>query len=226
MLAGAMVEHLIETLSYAGLLLVLLLGSLGLPIPEEVPIVTAGILSHEGVMRWWLALPTCIAGVLAGDLVLYGAGRRWGARVLDQPLLRHVVDRARLDQITEAYRRRGALIVFLSRHVMGLRAVAFVGAGVVGLPLHKFLLADGIAIAYGIPLNFTLAYLFTKHLHAILAEAHRIERWIALILVVGGGTWLAITLRRHSIRAIRHAVGARLSAADTESTRTVPTPRA
>src|SRR5262245_66459407 len=84
---GAMVERTIEYFSYGGLLIILLLASLGLPVPEEVPIVTAGILSHQGAMRWWLALPTCIAGVLGGDLILYVAGRSWGERVREHRLL-------------------------------------------------------------------------------------------------------------------------------------------
>ena len=205
MLARSMVQHLIASLSYAGVLLVLLLGSIGLPIPEEVPIVTAGILSHEQVMRWWLALPTCITGVLCGDLLLYAAGRRWGERVLERPLLRRLVDRDRLEHIRAAYRRRGALIVFVARHVIGLRAVAFLGAGIVGLPFWKFLLADGIAIAYGVPLNFTIAFLFSRHLHAILAEVHRVERWLALAGLLASAGWLYIVLRRHGQRVVGRA---------------------
>ena len=202
-----MIEGVIEYFSYGGLLVVLLLGSLGLPIPEEVPIVAAGILSHQQVMRWWLALPTCIVGVFAGDLILYWAGRHWGERVLDQPLIGRLLTRARLEQIQAGYRRRGALIVFLARNVMGLRAAAFVGAGVVGLPFWKFAAADGAAIGYGVPLNFGLAYLFSRHLHAVLAEVHRVEGWVALLVVVGGSAWIYITLRRRGDRAL--AIAAR-----------------
>ena len=180
----AMVERTIEYFSYGGLLLILLLGSLGLPIPEEVPIVTAGSPLHQQVMRWWLAVPTCIAGVLIGDLVLYGAGCHWGERVLEMRLLGRLLNRARLDQIEASYRRRGVLIVFLARNVMGLRAAAFIGAGVVGVPFRKFLAADGAAIAYGVPLNFGIAYFFASHLKAVFEEVHRIERWIALVALV------------------------------------------
>ena len=202
-----MIEGAIAYFSYGGLLVVLLLGSLGVPIPEEVPIVAAGMLSHQQVMRWWLALPTCIVGVFAGDLILYWAGRHWGERVLDQPLIGRLLTRARLGQIQSGYRRRGALIVFLARNVMGLRAAAFVGAGVVGLPFWKFAAADGAAIGYGVPLNFGLAYLFSRHLHAVLAEVHRVEGWIALLVVVGGGAWIYITLRRRGDRALAAAAG-------------------
>ena len=206
-----MVENLIEYFSYAGVLLTLLLGSLGLPIPEEIPIVTAGLLSHQGVMRWWLALLTCMVGVFTGDLCLYLAGRHWGERVLSLPMIGRLLTRQRLEQIEAGYRRRGVLIVFLVRNVIGLRAAAFVAAGVVRVPLWKFAAADGAAIGYGVPLNFGLAYFFSRHLKAVLAEAHRVEGWIALLVVLGGGVWLYFALRRRGERAIASAAARSLS---------------
>ena len=53
-------------------------ASLGVPIPEELPIITAGILSSQMVLRWWLALPVCFVGVVSGDVVLYWIGHHWG----------------------------------------------------------------------------------------------------------------------------------------------------
>jgi membrane protein DedA with SNARE-associated domain len=200
-----MVERAIEYFSYGGLLVILLLASLGLPVPEEVPIITAGILSHQEIMRWWLALPTCIAGALAGDLILFAAGRRWGERVLEHRLLGRLLTRARLDQIEASYRQRGVLIVFLSRHVMGLRAAAFIGAGVVGVPLRKFLAADGAAIAIGIPLNFGIAFFFASHLKAVFEEIHRVERWIALVALAAAACWMWIAFRRRAERELARA---------------------
>ena len=78
----AILQELLARFTYGGILAGLLLGGLGLPIPEEVPILAAGVLSHEGLARWWLALPVCFLGVLSGDVVLYWTGRRWGGRVL------------------------------------------------------------------------------------------------------------------------------------------------
>ena len=76
----AILQELLARFTYGGILAGLLLGSLGLPIPEEVPILAAGVLSHEGLARWWLALPVCLLGVLSGDVVLYWA-ERWAALV-------------------------------------------------------------------------------------------------------------------------------------------------
>src|SRR5207245_9969011 len=84
-------QEFVDNSTYLGIFVVLLLGSLGVPIPEEMPIIAAGVLSHEGIVRWWLALPVCLLGVLSGDLVLYWVGRQWGEQVLNWRLVRRVL---------------------------------------------------------------------------------------------------------------------------------------
>jgi len=192
-----MLQELLQRFTYLGILAALLLGSVGVPIPEEMPIVAAGILSHEGLARWWLALPVCVLGVLAGDVVLYWAGRRWGERLLRWRLVRHVLTRARADWLKAAYREHAMKTVAMARHVTGLRAAAFLTAGIARVPFWKFILADAAAAAVSVPLVFGLAYFFTQQIGAILADVHRVERWLALVglvvltggLVVYAGRW-------------------------------------
>jgi membrane protein DedA with SNARE-associated domain len=200
-----MFDSLIAYSSYLGVFATLCLAGLGLPIPEEIVVVTAGVLSHQGVMRWWLALPVCLLGVVIGDIALYGIGRHFGERALALPLIRRVLDPARRVRMEAAYRKRGALIVFGARHVAGLRGAAFLTAGIVHLPFWKFLLADGIAIAYGIPLSFGLAYFFSEHVHRLMAEVHRVERWIAVVAVLVAAVWIARVLRRRGRQVVGEA---------------------
>lgn len=184
-----MLQELLQRFTYLGILAALLLGSLGVPIPEEMPIVAAGILSHEGLARWWLALPVCVLGVVSGDMVLYWAGRRWGERLLGWRVVRHVLTRARADWLQAAYREHAMKTVAMARHVTGLRAAAFLTAGIARVPFWKFILADAAAAAVSVPLAFGLAYFFTHQIGAILADVHRVERWLALagLVVVTGG---------------------------------------
>jgi membrane protein DedA with SNARE-associated domain len=197
-----MLDRLIAASPYLGLYLALVLGGVGFPIPEEIPVITAGVLAHQGAVRWWAALLVCIAGVVTGDLALYWTGRRWGDRVLEHRLVARFLDAPRRTALEASYRRYGMLIVFAARHVVGLRAAAFVTAGVVRLPFWKFAVADGVAIAYGIPLNFAIAYFFTAHLHAILTDLRRIESWIALALLLAVAGWVSVTLWRRSHRLL------------------------
>src|ERR1051325_3305280 len=64
--AESMVGFLLT--GYIGITLAIALTGCGLPIPEELPIVTAGALSRvPDKLDWTIALPCAIFGALAGD---------------------------------------------------------------------------------------------------------------------------------------------------------------
>jgi membrane protein DedA with SNARE-associated domain len=158
-------------------------------------IIAAAVLSHAGIVRWWLALPVCLLGVLSGDVVLYWVGRHWGENVLNWRVVRLVLTLKREQWLNAAYRRHALKTVVTARHVMGLRAAAFLTAGIARVPFWKFVVADAGAAALGVPLGFGLAYFFTDEITAIAADVHRVERWLALAglvmlaAVLGVGVW-------------------------------------
>jgi len=180
----AILQEFVDRFTYAAILAALLLGSLGVPIPEEMPIVAAGILSHEGLARWWLALPVCFLGVVSGDVVLYWIGRRWGERVLNWRVVRWVLTASRAESLKKAYRQHAMKTVVTARHVMGLRAAAFLTAGMAHVPFWKFILADTVAAAVSVSFAFGLAYFFTDQVGAILADVRRVERWLVLAALI------------------------------------------
>jgi membrane protein DedA with SNARE-associated domain len=190
-------QEFVNNFTYLGVFAVLLLGSLGVPIPEEMPIIAAAVMSHESIVRWWLALPVCLLGVLSGDMVLYWVGRRWGEQVLHWRMVRLVLSPAREQWLKLAYRRHALKTVVTARHVMGLRAAAFLTAGSARVPFWKFVVADAGAALVGVPLAFGLAYFFTDQIKAIMANVHRGEFWLGLagiltlltLLVVGMWRW-------------------------------------
>ena len=192
-----LLQEFVDNFTYLGILAGLLLGSLGVPIPEEMPIIAAAVLSHQGIVKWWLAFPVCLLGVLAGDVVLYGVGRHWGEQILNWRPVRLVLSRPREQWLKAAYRRHALKTVVTARHVMGLRAAAFLTAGIARVPFWKFMMADAGAALFGVALSFGLAYFFTDRIEAIMADVHRVERWLGLaglvvllaVLAVGGWRW-------------------------------------
>ena len=68
--------------SYLGITIVLILTGSGLPIPEEVPIITAGILAAKGTLDPRLAFLCCVFGAIAGDSIMYAIGYYFGHGVL------------------------------------------------------------------------------------------------------------------------------------------------
>ncbi len=186
-----MIQRFIEHFTYAGLFLTLFAAGLGLPIPEEVPIIAGGVLAHERYIHWWIALPVCILGVLAGDVALYAIGHHWGERVLEWKVVRRVLTREREEAIKARYRQHGAKIVFAARHIMGLRAAAFLTAGICRLSFWKFVVVDAAAAVLSVPIGFGIAFLFTDQLERVMHDVHRIERWLVLYALAGLAVWLA-----------------------------------
>ena len=129
--------------------------------------------------------------------MLYWVGRHWGEQVLNWRLARLVLSPAREQWLKAAYRRHALKTVVTARHVMGLRAAAFLTAGIARVPFWKFVVADAGAALVGVPLAFGLAYFFTDQIKAIAADVHRAERWLGLVgllalaalLVVGVWRW-------------------------------------
>jgi membrane protein DedA with SNARE-associated domain len=143
-------------------------------------------------------LPVSVVGVLSGDIVLYWVGRHWGERVLAWRIVRCVLSREREEALKAAYHRHGVKVIFTARHVMGLRAAAFLTAGIAHVPFGRFLAVDTAGALVSVPLSFGLAFFFTDQLEQILADVHRVERWAALILLAGVGTWFAVRAYRRT----------------------------
>jgi membrane protein DedA with SNARE-associated domain len=195
-------QGFVEQFTYLGVFAVLLLASLGVPIPEEMPIIAAAVLAHEGLARWWLALIVCLVGVLSGDIVLYWVGRHWGERVLNWGPVRLVLTPQREERLKAAYRRHAVKTIVTARHVMGLRAAAFLTAGIAHVPFALFLLIDAAAAAVGVPVVFGLAYFFTDQLEEVLADVRRVEGWLAMLAIVAVALTLALTTWRRSRRGL------------------------
>ncbi|PYO16724.1 MAG: hypothetical protein DMD75_00090 [Candidatus Rokuibacteriota bacterium] len=189
-------QEFVDNFTYIGVFAVLLLGSLGVPIPEEMPIIAAAVLSHEGIVRWWLALPVCLLGVLSGDVVLYWVGLHWGEQVLNWRIVRLVLTPLREQWLKAAYRRHALKTVVTARHVMGLRAAAFLMAGIARVPFWKFVVADAGAAILSVPLVFGLAYFFTDQIEAIMADVHQAERWLGLAVLLALAAILAVVVWR------------------------------
>jgi membrane protein DedA with SNARE-associated domain len=178
---------------------VLLLCGFGLPMPEDVVLVTGGILT-------WLAshgddvtfasmvrdrnllsmVAVGLAGIVAGDSVIYCAGRRYGARLAEFRLLRRVVTPEKLEKVEKLMRRRGNLVVVVARYLPGLRAPTYFTAGHARLPFWEFVLFDFAAALVSAPLWVCLGYYFGHNVEAAARAAAKCSHYLlgaALVVV-------------------------------------------
>jgi len=191
-----MLTQLIGHFTYPGVFLVLLVSGLGVPIPEELPVAIAAMMARWDVMRWQGALLACMAGALAGDVLLYWLGRHFGRRILRWSTVRRALTPAREARIMEAYRRHGLKFLVVARLVMGLRSAAFLTAGLVRVPFLWFVLVDMVAVLVSVPLTFGVAYAVADSVAVALARVRAVQLWVAgAVLLIAAG-WLVVLLRR------------------------------
>jgi membrane protein DedA with SNARE-associated domain len=73
------IQESMQVAFYPVLLSLLVLASLGVPIPEDIPLIVSGMLlrTHPGIASWPGTLLVAMTGIMAGDLILFRLGRRW-----------------------------------------------------------------------------------------------------------------------------------------------------
>lgn len=167
---------------YPGVFLALLASGFGFPIPEELPVLTAGVLVGHGdtTLRWWVMIPVCILGVALGDGVLYTVGRVYGPRLLANPWIqRRVLTPEKRALIEKNFQDRGVMILMTARLTPGIRTPIFMMAGVLRVPFGRFLLADGLYALPGVNVLFWLGYFLTDQ---VLEVFHSAERYRPVVV--------------------------------------------
>jgi membrane protein DedA with SNARE-associated domain len=190
--------------SYLGIVVFLALTGIGLPIPEEVPIVAAGVASRAGALDWWKALPACLVGALLGDSLMYGIGRYFGARVLrEHPWWSGFLTPEREKTIEDLINRHGIKAFFVARFLVGLRSPFYLTAGILRVNYRWFLFADFLCASVVIGGFFGLAYLFGDRISGLIQS---LERGFTLAVVVVGLVALAVvaffSFRRRRIQML------------------------
>src|SRR3954464_8744490 len=83
--SAAHIESLMEAGGYAVLFGLLFACGLGLPLPEDIPLMIAGALVAKGQMHLVGAAIAAWCGIIGGDILLYHFGRKFGLEVTRMP---------------------------------------------------------------------------------------------------------------------------------------------
>jgi membrane protein DedA with SNARE-associated domain len=154
--------------TYVGIVLLLLAGGFGLPLPEDIPLLAGGYLAGKGVVELELLIPLCLFSVLLGDSALWFLGRRYHWALSKLPFIGRFLSPERLIRARQMLADHGGKFLFAARFMPGLRAVCFATAGALEVPYWKLLVYDGAAALVSVPTLILLAWYFGE----------RIEKWI------------------------------------------------
>jgi membrane protein DedA with SNARE-associated domain len=175
-------------LAHGSLLLLftaLVVAGFGVPVPEDLVLLAAGALAHRGVLPLAAALPVCMVGVIAGDVILFTTARRLGPAALDKPLFKRLLPPERRARVEALFERRGALVVLLARHLAALRAPVFAMAGIQGMALPRFVLWDALGLCVSAPLVMALGWWSSAHVDLARRGLARAEHWGLLAVAAG-----------------------------------------
>jgi membrane protein DedA with SNARE-associated domain len=173
---------LIEHFPYLGLFILLILGTLGLPFPEDGILLLGGFLTAQEVIR---PLPTFLiiySGLLMTDFLLYSVGRKYGRRLVEHKRFQRIITQERLTKLEGKFKKWGALVVFFGRHLLGLRAQIFLVAGAMRMSWKKFLIVDGTSALLTITLWGGLGYVGGNSIQALRKDITNIEEIVMVIL--------------------------------------------
>lgn len=185
---------------YLGVFLVLLACSLGLPLPEDVPLLFSGFLVHRELAHLALMIPVTMAGVLGGDCILFALGRRFGHHIVEHRYFRRVVNPPRLLMAERLFQRHGVKIIFIGRFLPGLRPMIFMAAGVLRVPFTTFLAVNGFAACISVPTLVILGKIFGHNLDKITSEVRTVTHFIVLAILVGLLVTAAVYFHRRQKR--------------------------
>lgn len=174
----------LEHFGYVAILGVLLAAGAGVPLPEELTLITSGVLAHEGVLQLPVVLVVTYVGVVAGDAIAFALGRRHGEAVLSSRLLKRVLTPERRGRVDAHFARHAFLTVAVARHLGGVRAAIFALAGAHGVRLATFLVADALSALVSVPVVVGAAYLFSRHVLALKRDLHIAEAALAAVFAI------------------------------------------
>jgi membrane protein DedA with SNARE-associated domain len=190
-----------KDVGYPVLFALIAIETMGIPVPGETALFTAGILAAGGHLSIEVVIAIAAAAAILGDNVGFMIGRKLGRRVLlaDGPLQHH---RRRVVEVGEPFfERHGPKAVFLGRWVAGLRITSAWLAGVNRMAWPTFLFWNalgGIAWAISIAL---LAYFLGRGAERIV---HTLGLGAAIAVVAAVLiAWIVVHRRRASAAPLR-----------------------
>lgn len=183
---------------------VLILCGLGLPLPEDIPLIAAGYIVYLGDASFAMAYFLGMAGVLIGDSVIFFIGRHFGSKLLRSRLVLTLTTPEKIAKVENYYEKYGNKIIFFGRFMAGARAPIFFVAGASKVKYYRFIFLDGFAALISVPVWIWVGLHFggeIDHVFQIVRKGKEVALGIGAVLIVA----LAFYFFKRSRNAARAA---------------------
>ncbi|AWX14767.1 DedA family protein [Mergibacter septicus] len=181
-------QTLIEFFSeygYIAVFLVLIICGFGVPIPEDITLVSGGIIAGLGYANPHMMLIVSMLGVLIGDSIMYWLGRIFGVKILRFRPLRRILKPKVMKLVREKFEKYGSRVLFFARFLPGLRAPIYMVSGITRRVSYlHFLLMDFFAAIISVPIWVYLGHYGAHNLDWIKAQVHKGQAGIYFVIAL------------------------------------------
>src|SRR4051812_1343812 len=117
---------------------------LGLPLPEDIPLILGGYFAATGHLDLAIVAVVSWFGIIGGDCMLYYFGHRYGLNITRVPFIGKHVTRERIVKAEHLFEKYGVAVVGVGRMFAGIRGAMVIAAGTIRYNFIKFVIADGL----------------------------------------------------------------------------------
>ncbi len=186
------IKEIAEKYGYLSVFTGILLENLGIPLPGETITIVGGFLAGSGELNYWLVLASAASGAFLGGVCGYFIGKYGGWTLMQKIAKIFRVSDKKLAEIKDKFAENAVKAVFFGRFIALLRIFASPMAGVVEMPLPKFL---GVNLASSLSwaaIMTGIAYTVGK-----FVSLEQLIAWVgqfAIVALLIAAAWIGVPL--------------------------------
>jgi membrane protein DedA with SNARE-associated domain len=198
-MSAAGLETWVVAWGYAAIFVAVLLGNIGLPVPEEIVLLVAGYLAWRGALAIPAVILVGILSAVAGDNIGYWLGRTGGRPLLHRYGRYILIPPRQVHRAEQFFASHGRRAVFFGRFLAGIRFLVGPLAGIARMPFRRFFLYNATGAVVYVPAVTLLGYAAGRHLHAVLGAMQPVGHLLLLVLglLLAGLAWRAWQRAKH-----------------------------
>lgn len=152
-------SSVIQNFPYPGLFILPILGSLGLPVPEEAILILCGVMISKRVVEPVPAFLIVYSGVLLSDFIIFSFGKKYGRTIIMHKKFHRFLSPEKFAAIESKFKKFGPYLILFGRHLIGFRSQIFLVSGIMGIHPGTFILMDAVAAAVTVSMILAAGYI-------------------------------------------------------------------